>query len=53
MIKVSISMLEVIMVNFVITIAVVVVGVIYFSAPRKVEPVRLPVRVTKPRRRKH
>ncbi len=37
------------MVNFVIAVAVVVVGVIFFSTPRKVEPIRLPVKITKSR----
>jgi hypothetical protein len=40
------------MVNFVITIVVVLVGVVYFSIPRKPEPVRLPVKITETRRRK-
>jgi hypothetical protein len=40
------------MMNFVITIIVLVVGVVFFSASRKPEPVRLPVKITETRRRK-
>jgi len=40
------------MVNFVVTIALVLVGVIFFSAPHKVEPIRIPVKINKSRRKK-
>jgi hypothetical protein len=40
------------MVNFVITILVLVVGAVFFTASRKPEPVRLPVRITEASRKK-